>query len=174
VNRFPTASTRAPLHNRLLIRLLRSRLRRIVDGSVVALRVRGVVTGSLCELPVVYAVDSTGYVVYPGRPDTKRWWRNLRHPAPVMLLRGGCWQTALGVLLRPTAPGYEGALRAYQQRWPRVTIRPGDPLVHVVCERAAPWFDEDAAGAAKLTSPTNAPVGSVRLTVQSVFLLTSQ
>ena len=68
VNTFPAASTRAPLHNRMLIRLLRSRLHRLVDGSVVALRVRGVVTGSLHELPVIYAVDSTGYVVYPGRP----------------------------------------------------------------------------------------------------------
>ena len=89
------------------------------------------VTGSVHELPVLYAVDSTGYVVYPGRPDTKRWWRNLRRPAQVMLLHGGCWQVALGVLLRPGAPGYEEALLAYQQRWPKVTIRPADALIHI-------------------------------------------
>ena len=131
VNTFPTASTRAPLHNRVLIRLLRSRLHRLVDSSVVALRVRGVVTGSLHEFPVIYAVDSTGYVVYPGRPDTKRWWRNLRRPAQVSLLHGGCWQGAIGVLLRPGAPGYEGALHAYHRRWPKVIIRPTDALVHI-------------------------------------------
>ena len=90
------------------------------------------VTGAVHELPVIYAVDSIGFVVYPGRPDTKRWWRNLRRPAQVLLLHGGRWQGALGVLLRPGAAGCEGALHAYQQRWPKVTIRPADPLVHVL------------------------------------------
>ena len=147
MNRSPTGPTKAPLHNRMLIRLLRSRLHRLVDGSVVALRVRGVVTGSVHELPVSYAVDATGYVVYPGRPDTKKWWRNLRRPAQVSLLHGGGWQVARGVLLRPGDPGYEGALHAYQQRWPKGPISPVEALVHVVVtepERApviATWPD---------------------------------
>ena len=111
--------------------MLRSRLRRLVDGSVVALRVRGAATNSVYELAVLYAVDSTGYGVYPGRPDTKGWWRNLRRPTEVSLLHNACWKVALGVLLRPGVPGYEGALHAYQLRWPKVTIRPADGLIHI-------------------------------------------
>ena len=131
VNRFDTGSTRAPLHNRMLIRLLSSRLHRLVDGSVVVLRVHGVVKCSMHELPVSYAVDSTGYVMYPARPATKRWWRNLRRPAQLMLLHGSCWHVAIGVLLRPGAPGYEKALHDYRQRWSKMTIDPADALVHV-------------------------------------------
>jgi hypothetical protein len=122
-----------PLHNRALIRLLSSRLHRIVDGSLVALRVRGVISGSLYELPVMFAEDShgTGLVVYPGRPDRKRWWRNLRRPAPVSLLRSGVWQPASGELLPPGSVGYAEALAAYHRRWPRVRVGTQHALVHI-------------------------------------------
>ncbi len=126
------ALRRPPLHNRILTRLLQSRIHRLLDGSIVGLRVRGVLTGTLHELPVLYAGDDiTGLVVYPGRPDTKRWWRNLRRPAALSLLRGGDWQPAVGELLQPGIAGYDEARRAYQRRWPKVRISPVDPLVHI-------------------------------------------
>ena len=120
-----------PLPNRVLIWMLRSRLRPLVDGSTVVLRVRGVVTGSLHEFPVMYANDSYGWVVYPGRPGTKRWWRNLRRPAPMWILSDGRWQNARGELLRPGAVGYQDAVDTYQHRWPSIEVRTSDPLVRI-------------------------------------------
>ena len=97
----------------------------------VALRVRGVVTGQVFELPVQYAAADDSVVILPGRPEAKRWWRNLAGPAPVDVLLQGRWQHGEGLVLRPGDPGYDTAVGAYRHRWPRVRM-PGDsPLVHV-------------------------------------------
>ena len=124
-------SVDGPLPNRVLIWMLGSRLRQLVDGSTVGLRVRGVVSGSIHEFPVMFARDSAGWVVYPGRPEAKRWWRNLRRPAPVWILSDGRWQPALGELLRPGAASYPDALATYQHRWPKIKVRALDPLIHI-------------------------------------------
>ena len=135
----PARPTRRPLHNRLLVALLQSPVHRPLDRSVVALQISGVRTGRLHELPVMYADDGTGLVVWPGRPETKRWWRNLRRPAPVQILHEGRWQPATGELLRPGDRGYDGARESYRRRWRRVVIGPSDPLVRItVGGRAGP------------------------------------
>jgi MFS family permease len=169
--------------NRLVIGVLGSRAHRVLDRPLVALRVRGVMTGRTFELPVQYAVDDTSVlnandsstvntvgdagvnsavnsmgnagvnstvsstgnaevnsagnavgntvVVLPGRPETKRWWRNLIEPAPVDVLLQGHWQHGHGILLHAGEPGYDTALGVYQRRWPRADIPKDSPLVRV-------------------------------------------
>jgi hypothetical protein len=131
-----------PAHNRVVLRLLGSRVHGALDRSLVALRVRGVVTGRIFELPVQYA-DGDGVVVAPGRPETKRWWRNLVEPAPVDVLLRGRWQHGDGLLLLPGDPGYDTAIAAYRQRWPRVHLPDDCPLVRVRLDerRWARWSD---------------------------------
>jgi hypothetical protein len=120
-----------PAHNRLVLGLLGSPAHGVLDRSLIGLRVRGVVSGRSFELPVQYAADDVGVVVVPGRPDTKRWWRNLVAPTPVDVLLKGRWQQGDGALLRIGEPGYDTAIDAYRHRWPRVRLAAGIPLVRV-------------------------------------------
>jgi hypothetical protein len=121
----------APVHNRLVLRLLRSSMHRALSGSLVALRVRGVTTGRTFELPVQYAAQRDGLVVVPGRPDSKRSWRILVEPACVEVLLGGHWVLGEAVVLRPGDPGHDTALTAYRDRWPKVRLPDDIPVVGV-------------------------------------------
>jgi len=100
------------------------------------LRVRGRRSGRVIELPVQYAVTDGGVVVYPARPETKQWWRNLHGGAPVEVLRDGTWHHAGAIVLAPSAAGYARSLESYEHRWPRVRVAPGDPVVLIT------WLDE--------------------------------
>lgn len=120
-----------PARDRIVSGLLRSPVHRMVDGPLLVLRVRGAVTGRPFELPVQYAAAEDAVVVVPGRPETKRWWRNLAAAAPVDVLLRGQWRHGDGMLLRPGEPGYDSALAAYRQRWPRLDIPRDSPVVLV-------------------------------------------
>jgi hypothetical protein len=118
-------------HNRVVLGLLESRLHGAVDASLVALRIRGVVTGRTFELPVQSAAYERGVLVVPGRSEGKRWWRNLLEPAPVDVLLCGYWQHGDAVVLRPGDSGYYSAIAAYRQRWPRALLPDDCPVVQV-------------------------------------------
>jgi hypothetical protein len=118
-------------HNLVVLDLLESRAHRLLDGSLVALRIRGVVSGATFELPVQYAAGDNTVVVAPGRPETKLWWRNLARPASVEVLVDGLWQPGYGVLLLPGEPGHGAAMEIYLKRWPRVRAAADSPLVEV-------------------------------------------
>ena len=118
-------------HNRVVIAVLGSPLRGLLDRSVVGLRVRGRVTGEVHTLPVMYAEDEAGLVVVPGHPERKRWWRNLREPGEVSLLRDGRWSCARACLLHSGDPGYDEAAVTYRRRWPKVALTDRDLVVRL-------------------------------------------
>lgn len=120
-----------PPHNRAVLGVLASPAHRLLDRSLVGLRVRGAVTGTPFELPVTYATDPAGVVVVPGRPATKRWWRNLRSPAPLDVLQRGSWRPAVGTVLLPGEEGHHDALATYRRRWPRVRVPDTDPVIRI-------------------------------------------
>jgi hypothetical protein len=94
------------------------------------------VTGRWVELPVQYALGGPGLVVVPGRPERKRWWRNLARPAPVEVLLGGEWRRGEGRVLAAGDDGHHAALDDYRRRWPRVRL-PHDALL-VAIEMGGP------------------------------------
>jgi hypothetical protein len=118
-------------HNRIILSVLGNRAHRLLDRPLVALRVRGVVSGQTLEFPVQYAADDNAVVIVPGRPEAKLWWHNLQEPASVEVLLAGRWQPGYGMLLLPDEPGYDDAIQTYRQRWPRTRIAPDTPLVQV-------------------------------------------
>jgi hypothetical protein len=118
-------------HNRIIVSLLGARAHRLLDRPLVALRVRGVVSGETFEFPVQYAADDNAVVILPGRPETKLWWRNLQEPASVEVLVDGRWQPGYGILLLPDDSGYDDAIQTYRQRWPRTRIAAETPVVQV-------------------------------------------
>lgn len=115
-------------HNLMVLDLLESPAHRLLDRSLAALRISGVVSGRTFELPVQYAAGDNAVVVLPGSPQAKVWWRNLAEPASVEVLIDGLWQPGYGILLRPGDAGYEAAMEIYRRRWPRLKI-PVDSLV---------------------------------------------
>jgi hypothetical protein len=80
---------RRRLRDGFVVALLRSPLHRMLGGSLLSIRVTGRRTGHEHWLPVMYAADELGLVIFVGRPEGKAWWRNLQEAAPVRVrLRG--------------------------------------------------------------------------------------
>jgi MFS family permease len=120
-----------PPHNRIVLAVLASPAHAVFGQSLVGLRVRGAVTGRQFELPVMYAATTSGLIVVPGKPQAKRWWRNLRHPSPLDVLYTRQWRPATGAVLQPGDADYDAALAAYRHRWPRAPVPHGSPVVQI-------------------------------------------
>lgn len=128
---FLPSLTGRPARDRAVVALLGSPLRRLLGRSLLVLRVTGTVSGKVHELPVSFAEDNDGYVVAPGRPETKRWWRNLRREAPVRVLVAGTWRDADAVVETPRGTAYIAARTTYVRRWPQVKLPADQPLVRI-------------------------------------------
>ena len=134
----------ASVHDRIVLTTLRSPGHHALDGALVALRVRGVVTGREVEFPVQYAADADGLVIVPGHPESKRWWRNLRRPAVVGVLLNGVWADGTGLVLNPGDDDYAAARAGYERRWPRVRLPVSCPVVRITLARTPATAAHDA------------------------------
>lgn len=120
--------------DRAVLAILASPAHRALSGSVAGLRLHGSVTGRLITLPVQYVRDESSVIVVPGRPETKRWWRNLRRGGAVAVLLDGRWVRGHGIVLGPLADGYGPARAAYRGRWPRSPLTADNPLLHITLD----------------------------------------
>jgi deazaflavin-dependent oxidoreductase (nitroreductase family) len=106
------------LVNPLVRLLLRSRLHRLLSGSLVILSYQGRKTGRWRSLPCMYARDDQDLYVVPSQPDRKVWWRNLRQPTLVRLrLQGRDLEGTATASSDPEAVG--AGLRRYLARYPK-------------------------------------------------------
>ncbi len=128
---FLISLTGSPAHNRVVLAVLGSPAHRLLDRSLVGLRMRGVASGAEFTLPVMYTADDAGLVVVPGHPERKRWWLNLRHASPVHALLDGRWRTGTAELLESGDDGYDQAVATYRRRWPRVRDLDTGPVVRI-------------------------------------------
>lgn len=133
--RLPRAAGPPSAVNRLVTQMLRGPLAGAVDGALLLLTVRGRRSGAERTLPVQYAPGEDALWVWPGQPQAKTWWRNLRNESPVRLrLRG---EEVLGIARVVTAAGeadeFDRGRRAYLTRFPRAARHPdpGQVLVRV-------------------------------------------
>jgi F420H(2)-dependent quinone reductase len=105
--------------NPVVRRLLRSRWHARLSGALALLTYRGARSGREYTIPVQYAEDERGrYVLVPGGAEHKRWWRNLREPAPVHLLVAGRDVEGVGRVLADPAEA-EAAKAVFLRRFPR-------------------------------------------------------
>ncbi|MEP6479742.1 MAG: hypothetical protein ABJB03_10145, partial [Rhodoglobus sp.] len=117
--------------------VLGSRFHRALDGTLVVLRITGRHTGNTVELPVMYSDSPDRIVIFPGRPQTKSWWRNLEQPAGVSVLLRGSWHGGIGEVSLPGSVEDEAARADYHRRWPRVAVPSGSPIVIVHLQQLA-------------------------------------
>lgn len=117
--------------SRLLSFGLRHRLPGVRD-SVALLRIRGVKTGHVYEIPVQYARDGDVVVVCARKASSKTWWRNLRHPSQLSVWLDGAWTVGVGEVLVQSDPAFEAGLRLYSLRYPRVVPDHDAALVRIV------------------------------------------
>lgn len=69
----PRADRGIPAANRLVLRLLGSPARVLVDGGMTAVRHRAVSTGATTTVPVQYERDGETTVIRCGHASDKRW-----------------------------------------------------------------------------------------------------
>lgn len=90
-----------PLVDRVLLGLLGSPLRPLVDSELCALRYR-TRTGATVTFPVRYERDEEGIVVRCAHADEKRWWRHFWRPAAAEVWLDGRWQTGVARVVDKT------------------------------------------------------------------------
>ena len=118
--------------NGLILNVLGSRLHRLLDRSLIGLRIVGRRTGRSYRIPVQYARGpGADFVVYPANFSRKRWWRNFLTPADAQVLVGGQWEPAVARVVTPQDADYEPTVSAYRRRWARVPVPEGAPLVAI-------------------------------------------
>lgn len=118
------ASTlRLRLFNHVVNPVVRTAVRRRphgrLAGAVALLSYRGRASGRSFTLPVVYAADTEGrYVVVPGEPEHKNWWKNFREPMPVHFLVAGSDIAGQAALIEDPKDCRD-ALETYFRRFPK-------------------------------------------------------
>jgi deazaflavin-dependent oxidoreductase (nitroreductase family) len=106
--------------NPLVRWLLKSPLHRLLSDATMLITVRGRKSGRAYCLPVQYVQTGDLIYVFPGAPEKKTWWRNLRGGAPVVLRLRGQDRRANAELLSGEADctTIAEALHLYVQRFP--------------------------------------------------------
>lgn len=117
-----TSTVRLRLFNHIVNPGVRTLVRHRPHGrlarAVALLSYQGTVSGRSFTLPVEYAKDSGGrYLIVPGEPEHKTWWKNFRTPMTVGLLAAGSQITGQAELITEPAER-RGALAAYFGRFP--------------------------------------------------------
>jgi F420H(2)-dependent quinone reductase len=111
--------------NRVVCRLLESPAHRLMSGSTDVIRYRGRRSGRTVTTPTQYATYGDGLVIFVGRPDSKRWWRNFRQDRDIDVLVAGDWRAMVGraVVGSEDPETVAPLLEAYLQRFPKVARR---------------------------------------------------
>jgi hypothetical protein len=109
---------RVPLVNRMVLGLLGSPLRLLLDHAVGALRYTAR-TGVVVTFPVQVARAEQAVVILAADAEKKRWWRHFRTPASVDVRLDGQWYTGTGVVVLGAK---SAAAEAYRIAYPHVAL----------------------------------------------------
>lgn len=120
---------RAGAPNAVVLGVLHSPARRLVQGRLCALRFTGRRTGAVITLPVEYTRDTDRIVVLAGRGPTMSWWRNFLSPHPVEVWLDGRWQPGTGTTVLPGHPHRTDELAVYRSTHARISADTDDPLI---------------------------------------------
>ena len=124
--------TDQPVGHRLALAMVAGR-RFGMHRRVVGLGVTARQGGRLLRFPVHYAdyrVGGADFVVVPGHPEHKTWWRNLTDGlTSLWVLDAAGWHPARALVLRPGDEGHAPALATYRRRWRHFVPAEQQPVV---------------------------------------------
>jgi deazaflavin-dependent oxidoreductase (nitroreductase family) len=112
-------SIRNRLLNPIVKLLLTSPLHPLLSRGLLLITYTGTRTGRPHTLPVQYARAGGRIVILAGDGIHKRWWRNLRRPAPVQLRIRGTAVDATGYVIVDNPDRSAELTRLYLDRFPR-------------------------------------------------------
>jgi hypothetical protein len=102
---------------------------RLLDRSLLVLEITGRVSGRPFRLPVQYAPNGSAFVVFPARPETKQWWRNIAQHPDLGCLHRGTWMSCRAQVIFPGEDDYSAVRATYTGRWRKVDVPANAPLV---------------------------------------------
>lgn len=108
--------------NRFVQAVLDSPAHRLLSASTDVVRYRGRRSGQEYRTPTQYARSGDDLIIFVGRPDTKRWWRNFREDRDLDVLVEGRWlpMTGRAVVGSEEPEVVAPLLDAYLARFPKV------------------------------------------------------
>ncbi|WP_459723330.1 hypothetical protein [Actinophytocola sp. KF-1] len=106
------------MFNRMVLRLLGSRARVLIDGGTAAVRYRAHRGHTTVALPVQYERDGEDVVIRSGHAGGKRWWRHFRHPAPLEMWLDGRWHETTAEVTDHDGATDVVTVRAHIGTWP--------------------------------------------------------
>lgn len=109
--------------NPLVVRLLQSRLHRLLSRGLMVVHVEGVKSGMRYKIPVGYqrqklAGGAEQCVVLVSKSRRKNWWRNYKAEVSVDITIGGELRSGLGALVDKQSQFFEEAINQTFQRIP--------------------------------------------------------
>jgi hypothetical protein len=98
--------------------ILRSRLRSLLDSTLMLVTVTGRKSGRRYTIPVAYQRSGDCITVLVSRARTKQWWRNFREPGPILVFARGETRAGTAEVLAPGGTEFLEAFRTTFERMP--------------------------------------------------------
>lgn len=114
----PRTSRDTPVFNRMVLRLLGSPARALIDDGTTAVRYRAHRGDTTVTLPVRYRRDGEDVVIRSGHAAGKQWWRHFRRPAPLETWLDGQWRVTTARVTDHDTDTDIATVRAHVGAWP--------------------------------------------------------
>lgn len=115
--------------NRIVLAVLHTPLRFLLDPGICELSFTGRRTGRPVRLPVIYAHDEATVAVLVGDADHKTWWRNFSSPRPVDVRIKASTRHGTAALARAGSDEFAQGIGVYTRRFRDMSFQPGDRLL---------------------------------------------
>jgi hypothetical protein len=117
------------LLNRIVLAVLHTPLRFLLDPGICELSFTGRRTGKPVRLPVIYAREGGTVAVLIGDAKHKTWWRNFSTPRPIdVRIKAGTYR-GTATLARTGSEDFARGISLYTHRFRDLSFEPGDQLV---------------------------------------------
>jgi len=115
--------------NRIVLAVLHTPLRFLLDPGICELSFTGRKTGKPIRLPVIYARGGETVAVLVGDAVHKTWWRNFSTPGPIDVRIKAGTHHGTAVLARAGSDDFAQGIGLYTRRFRDMSFEPGDRLL---------------------------------------------
>jgi hypothetical protein len=115
--------------NRIVLAVLHTPLRILLDPGICELSFKGRKTGTPIRLPVIYAQDGDTVAVLVGDAQHKTWWRNFSTPRPINVRIKAGTHHGTATLARAGTDEFAQGIGLYTRRFRDMAIEPDDRLL---------------------------------------------